>query len=127
MTQQGLNDDEFGAGLEQMRGEAMSEHVRCAGTRDPGIKGGLRQRAASRARVQRLGCGRPCREQPGSRPLLEPVVPQFLEQSRREQREAFAVPFAVSDAYDVLLGIDVGDLESAGFVDTQSRGIAGHE
>ncbi|MDB5306277.1 MAG: hypothetical protein JWO38_479 [Gemmataceae bacterium] len=43
VTEKGLDDREFHAGLDEVRGKTVPEGVRGAGPRQPGVEGGLGQ------------------------------------------------------------------------------------
>lgn len=56
-----------------------------------------------------------------------PVAAQYLQQTRREHGVAVLVPFALLDAQQPALRIDIGDFQRHGFTDAQSGSITDHQ
>jgi hypothetical protein len=127
MAQQGLDEYQVGAGVEQVGGKAMPQRVWravLAGQAGPGA--GPTKDAAYRSGGNGA-CGVPAREKPGRGPVDKPVAAEDGEQAGREHGETILAAFAVADPQDHALRINVRDVEVAGLADTQSRRIAGHE
>ena len=56
-----------------------------------------------------------------------PVAAQYLEQARGEHGIAILLPFAMLDAEESSLRLDIGDPQSDGFADAQSGAVTDHQ
>jgi hypothetical protein len=126
MPEQRLDHHEFRTRIEEMSRKAVSENVRGAGTSDARVESGQNAGFADRVGIQwelRLFG----REEPFRGAIDEPVLAKFAEESRRENDESFFAAFAIANVEEHLFGVDVGDLELAGFLNAKSGGVTGHE
>ena|SRR6516162_3360094 len=115
-----------------MRGEAVPQRVWYDALLDPGGLGGGVNGATKLAGRQRLNWIAP-RKQPAARqqraepPPLPPPLTQQFEQLRRQHGMAILAALALFDPKQHALGVDVADLESDDFRDTQAGAVCGGE
>jgi hypothetical protein len=124
MTEQHLDDADIDVLLEQVGGEAVPQGVQRDALVDVRHLGGGVAGAVELARGHRLGriaAG----EQPTSGPRGLPPGPQQVEQARREHDVTVLAAFALLDADDHALAVDIGDLERDHFGGAQA-GAVGH-
>ena len=128
VAEQHLNDARIGALFQQVRGEAVPQNVR----RDPLSEAALLSRVAAGLRDGwLLGCvfRAPGGKQPTRliRPQRAIVTAQNRQQARRQHRIAVFLAFALFDAQQHALGIDVAHLQRHRFRDPQTGTVAQHQ
>ena len=110
------------SGLQQVRGETVSQRVRRHLFSEVGPRAGLSADRLHAADKQWFG--RVCpREKPFRRTMNAPVVTQHLKRPRREHDVAVLEHLSLLDADDHSLAVDVGDLEMTEFGNAQARGV----
>jgi hypothetical protein len=121
VAEQGLDDADVGAALQQMRGEAVPQRVHgdplvelCRGA--GGTAGHMQTFRVQRTRRVTAG------EQPMGWPRQPPVAPQDAEQLRRQHDIAVFAALALLDAEHHPAAVDVGELEAGHLRRTQSGG-----
>src|SRR6266567_5673921 len=110
VTEQHLDDADIDVLLQQMGGEAVPQGVQRDALVDVRHLSGSVAGAVELARGHRLG-RIAAREQPALRARCPPPGPQQVEQARREHDVTVLAAFALLDANDHLLAVDVGDLK----------------
>jgi len=130
MAQQNLNSVEVSAGLEHVRGEAVTEHVGIhlflhAGTASSVLAGVTR-----RFRMDGLITTMPTvsgEEPNGFFAQASPVCAEFFEQNGTEHHVAVLAPLATLNVNHHPLAIDVADFQASQLRIPNSGGIQGHE
>jgi hypothetical protein len=124
VPEQHLDHPDIDVLLQQVGGEAVPQGVQGDALVDPRHLGGSVTGAIELARGHRL-CRIAAREQPTLRPRHLPPGPQQVEQARREHDVTVLAAFALLDADDHALAVNVGDLERDDFGGAQA-GAVGH-
>ena len=113
MPQQNLDGVQVGTGLQQVRGEAVTEHVGINLLLKAGAAGGVLTGVAGRFGVDGLIAGVPgvTGEEPNRfLAQLSPVRAEFPEQNGTEHHVAVFAPLAALDVNYPTLAIDIADL-----------------
>ena len=130
VPQQGLDDGQLGAAVEQVGGETVAERVRVDGLGDAGPPGGfpagvpdgfLRDRLVGASRLQ-------TRKEPAVASLHGAIVgPELVEQFRAERHLAVFAAFALADADHHALLVDVLGPEVAQLGAAHAGGVERHQ
>ena len=108
VAEQRLDDAEVGAVLQQVGGEAVAQRMDGDALGDPGAGGGIAAGELERGGAEVVVFA------PGRKEVIRGVggavvAAQDLEQPRREHRVAILGPFALHDAQESALRIDIGN------------------
>src|ERR1019366_336665 len=126
VTQQGLNDNEVGPVVQQMRGKGVAERMRRHWFRKTGqprrlpayFKNGFTREGASRLFTW---------EEPPCRPLPAPVSDQYFAEWVGEHDLAVLVTLAPANPDDLAVAIKVADLQVGRFRHPESRSVQGRQ
>jgi hypothetical protein len=121
---------QVGASLEQVRGEAMAEHVGIDTFFNPGTAGRLDTGVIGRLVIHGVISAVPgiAGKQPDRLfAQTSPVSPQFLEQDRAEHDVAVLVTLAVLNVHDHASAIDVADLQARELGAAHAGAVKGHQ
>lgn len=127
VTQQTLDDGQFDARFQQMSCKAVPKTMDSAAGGELGARDGAIENTLSGAVGQGLTGILRRREEPVTRTATEPVTTQFVEQARGQQGVTILFAFALHHANLVPFSVEVFGLEMAGFVETQTAAVDGHE
>jgi hypothetical protein len=126
VAEQGLDDTQVGAALDEVGGEGVAQRARRERLRDAGLAAGGAKGALDAGGGDRLA-GALALQQIVQRAVAFPARAQLLEQPLGEYHLAVLLALAALDPDDHALGIDVARLEVHDFVGAQTRAVAQHE
>ena len=122
---------QVGAGLQQVRGEAVTEHVGIHLLLNPGAAGGILAGVARGLRIHGLIATVPAisGKQPDTGFFAQPppVCAEFFEQDGTKHHVAILATFAALDVDHHPLAIDVADLQASQLGVANAGGVEGHE